>query len=170
MNSATSLLHAYEDFLAPPNYLTEKGNSLTTSRKNVRDNLINISVQWPDTEREIAYGVLSAKDLKGLFKGAQKAAWPLLGIGNVAEIVSKAKGWNDETDYPHAMTVTEDDVRRAMTLLNERCSELNKLIQGSSQLRITNGRVHRTYYVLLMSRKVRQTVISKGCDLQTFAI
>jgi len=85
-----------------------------------------------DTQQEIAYGELSADDISQLFKGGQKVAWPLLGIGSVAEIVNKIKRGNEEIDYPHAMEVTDDDVARAMVLLNQRCSELNNLIQGSS--------------------------------------
>jgi len=132
LKSASSLLRAYDDFLAPPNYLCEKGFSLAASKRTFRDTLVKISLQWTDTQQEIAYGELSADDLSQLFKGGQKVAWPLLGIGSIAEIVSKIKRGNEEIDYPHAMTVTDDDIVRAMALLNQRCSELNKLIQGPS--------------------------------------
>jgi hypothetical protein len=99
-----------------------------------RDALLKISLQWTDTQQEIAYGELSSDDLSELFKGGQKVAWPLLGIGSVAEIVNKIKRGNAEIDYPHAMIVTDDDIVHAMALLNKRCSELNKLIQGPSPL------------------------------------
>ena len=92
---------------------------------------MKISLQWNDTQQEMAYGELSADDLSQLFMGGQKVAWPLLGIGSVAEIVRKIKQRIDEIDYPHAMEVTNDDLSRAIHLLNQRCSELNKLIQGS---------------------------------------
>lgn len=99
--------------------------------KTFRETFVKISLQWRDTQQEIAYGKFSADDLSQLL-GGQKIAWPLLGIGSVHEIVNKLKRWNEGINYPHAMEVTDDDdVARAIDLLHHSCRELNSLIQGS---------------------------------------
>jgi hypothetical protein len=126
-------LRAYDAFLAPPYYLCEKGNSLTECKKTFRETFVKISLQWKDTQQEIAYGEFSADDLSQLFEGGQKMAWPLLGIGSVHESVDKIKRRNEEINYPPVMEVTDDsDVACAIGLLHQSCRELNSLIQGSS--------------------------------------
>lgn len=84
-----------------------------------------------DAKREIAFGVLSADHISEMFKLARKIAWPALGLGTMAGIISEILlGKNFDPTHPEEKDIVGlDDVKRAISVLERPCQELNVLCQ-----------------------------------------
>jgi hypothetical protein len=122
------LLKAYTAFLTPPQYrLNELETSLEKATSVFRAALVKLSTTISDAEAEFAYGALSANELSQLYETGRKIAWPLLGVGTIADIVVKLK--RGDLNRYNPMSLTEDDIVKALTVLDRPCHDLNDLCQ-----------------------------------------
>jgi hypothetical protein len=89
--------------------------------------LVKMSLDKIDAEAEFAYGVLSAEELSHLYDSGRKIAWPLFGVGKISEIVLKLK--RGDMDRYNPMNLTESDIVKALTVLDQPCRNLSDLCQ-----------------------------------------
>ena len=121
-------MKAYNAFLTPPQYrLDELEKSLAKATSEFREALVKMSITISDAEAELAYGSLSADELSQLYEEGRKIAWPLLGVGKIADIVVKLK--RGDMNHYNPMNLTEDDIVKALTLLDRPCHDMNDLCQ-----------------------------------------
>jgi hypothetical protein len=126
------LLKAYDAFLTPPQYrFDEHEQSLMKATSDFRAALVKMSIDKSDAAAELAYDFLSTEELLRLYEAGRKIAWPLLGIGKIAEIVIKMK--RGDLNHCNPMNITEDDIIKALTLLVQPCHELDDLCQEGIQ-------------------------------------
>ena len=122
------LLKAYTAFLTPPQYrLDEHEKSLAKATSAFRAALIEMSITISDAKAELGYDALSADELSQLYEVGRKIAWPLLGVGKIADIVVKLK--RGDLNHYNPMNLTEDDIVKALTVLDQPCHNLNDVCQ-----------------------------------------
>lgn len=115
-------------FLTPSNYgFDEHEKALADAAAAFRSALVTMSTNEPDAISELAYGSLTDDDLSQLYDAGGKIAFPLLGVGKIADLVIKMK--RGHLDIYNPMSITESDVIRALTLLYQPCHTVNELCQ-----------------------------------------
>lgn len=119
-------MKAYVTFLTPPHYgLEEHEISLGKATSSFRAALVKLSGIKSDAKAEIAYGEFSRKEISQLYTVGRKIAWPLLGIGKIADIIIKLRR-GDMNNY-NPMQITEDDIVKALTILGTPCHRINEM-------------------------------------------
>ena len=69
--------------------LDEHEKALADAAAEFRSALVTMSINEPDAISELAYGALTADDLSQLYEAGRKIAWPVLGVGKIADLVMK---------------------------------------------------------------------------------
>jgi hypothetical protein len=115
-------------FLTPPQYrLDEHEKLLAKATSAFRAALVKLSHTKSEAKAEFAYGRLSAGEISQLYEAGRKIAWPLLGVGKIADIVIKLK--RGDMNHYNPMNLMEDDILKALTVLDRPCHRLNDLCQ-----------------------------------------
>jgi len=122
---AQDLLKAYVAFLSPPYQLHETQLAKTVTA--FRNSIVKMSVDESDAISEIAIGSLSPSEIQQLYSTGRKIAWPLVGIGKIADIVIKMRHGDMQRYNP--MGITEENISKALSVLDKPCHGLNELCQ-----------------------------------------
>ena len=119
-------MKAYVTFLTPPHYrLEEHEKSLAKATSSFRAALVKLSGIKSDAKAELAYSEFSREKISKLYTVGRKIAWPLLGIGKIADIIIKLRR-GDMNNY-NPMQITEEDIVKALTILGTPCHHINEM-------------------------------------------
>jgi hypothetical protein len=163
------MLKAHDAYIAAPhNFLSkEKEGALMAAKTAYRATFVKTTADRTDAKKDFAYGVLTTDNISELYKLGRKIAWPLMGLGTVGVIIGEIRRGAHTNQDPDEVEkeqtgVDDDDIMKAIKVLDRPCHELNGLCQEGIEHILCSLQLgtyaKRSAFARLLSKKPATTV------------